>query len=121
MEDIPGMEGSIQCALEGEEGIPCWVENSPRDGGQGAFPQHIEAMLAEDSPCSEVGTQVGYLLLLCVSSWVEDSRRVEACTPAGCSREEDTHGQVESRMGRDEQGVGIGVVREVYSLFWEKF
>ena len=23
VEDIPGMEGSSQCALEGEEGIPC--------------------------------------------------------------------------------------------------
>ena len=53
------------------------MENSPRDGGQGAFLRHIEAML------------------------VEDSRRGEACTPAGCSREEDTRGQVENRMGRD--------------------
>ena len=45
---------------------------------------------------------VGYLLLLlCVSLWVEDSRRGEACTPAGCSREEDTRGQVENRTGRD--------------------
>ena len=80
------------------------MENSPRDGGQGAFLQHIEATLAEDSPCSEAGTMVGYLLLLqCVSSWVEDSRHGEACTPAGCSREEDTRGRVENRTGRDEQ------------------
>ena len=77
------------------------MENSPRDGGQGAFLQHIEAMQGDDSPCSEAGTRVGYLLLLCVSSWVEDSRRGEACTPAGCSREEDTRGQVENRTGRD--------------------
>ena len=78
------------------------MESSPRDGGQGAFPQHIEAMQGEDSPCSEAGTMVGHLLLLqCVSSWVEDSQRGVACTPAGCSREEDTRGQVENRMGRD--------------------
>ena len=79
------------------------MENSPRDGGQGAFLLHIEATLVEDSPCLEAGTMVGDLLLQCVSSWVEDSRRVVACTPAGCSREEDTRGQVENRMGRDEQ------------------
>ena len=81
------------------------MENSPRDGGPGAFLLHIEATLAEDSPCSEAGTMVGDdLLLLCVSLWVEDSRRGEACTPAGCSRGEDTHGQVGNRMGRDGRG-----------------
>ena len=105
VEDIPGMEGSSQCALEGEEGIPCWVENSPRDGGPGAFLLHIEATLVEDSPCLEAGTMVGDLLLLqCVSSWVEDNQRGEACTPAGCSRGGDTRGRVENRTGRDGRG-----------------
>ena len=42
-----------------------------------------------------------HLLLQCVSSWEEDSRRGETCTPAGCSREEDTRGQVGNRTGRD--------------------
>ena len=90
------------------------MENSPRDGGQGAFLLHIEATLVEDSPCLEAGTMVGdHLLLQCVSSWVEDSRHGEACTPAGSSREEDTRGQVENRTGRD------GRVEDEVSHSWD--